>query len=661
MYVLGWAGGNARIHEFDGEALDGGHDAAAALLCDGRVVAAIEEERLSRLKHTCKFPVQSLRFCLDKAGLRPDEIDAFAFYQEEAMLRHFSTAAGVAGRDVVRSLLREAVGADIPDAKLHWVPHHCAHAMSAYGMSGYDDALVVTWDGVGGNLSGLVARVEQGAFEVLRGLNPGSKTGQSQSLGYLWEVTLPFLGYGLFDEYKVMGLAPYGDPARYREIFQQAYTLRDDGQYVIRLGQLEQDLHAAFVRRTRGAPFEQTHKDLSAGLQEAFESLAMHVLRHFRAATGLQSVCLAGGAAHNCTLNGKILSSGLFDRVFVQPASHDAGCALGAALWVQNELGGGLENEAISHVFWGTDVSTEDVSARLARWRDLVEVSRPRDVFAAAARLLAEGRVLGWVQGRSEFGPRALGNRSIVADPRPPENKARINAMVKKREGYRPFAPAVLVERAREFFDVPEGNADLPFMTFVVPVREAHRSTLGAVTHVDGTARVQTVAREHNGRFWSLIKAFEDLTGTPIVLNTSFNNNAEPIVDSIDEAIACLLTTGLDGLVVDDYLVTKRSVAPSAFLDLAISLPDHVVLQHVRRSDAPGHRVDEYVMRSTDPSVPSTRLSQPTFELLLAVNGGRSPAEWLAAHELGAARELVERELLEAWARRQICLHPGGA
>jgi carbamoyltransferase len=261
--------------------------------------------------------------------------------------------------------------------------------------------------------------------------------------------------------------------------------------------------------------------DFAAAIQEALESLMLHVLAHYRESTGLRNLCLAGGVSQNCSANGKILYSHLFDQVFVQPAAHDAGCALGAALFVSGETATRPEQEQIRHVFWGSDIGdASDIEKELHAWRGFLEFEKCTSIEDRTASLIAQGSVIGWVQGRTEFGPRALGNRSILADPRPVQNKDRINQMVKKRESFRPFAPSVLDKDADQYFEIPQDVESLPFMTFVVKVRPEWRPILGAVTHVDGTARLQTVSFHDNPRYWNLIQAFGRITGVPILLNT---------------------------------------------------------------------------------------------------------------------------------------------
>jgi carbamoyltransferase len=336
----------------------------------------------------------------------------------------------------------------------------------------------------------------------------------------------------------------------------------------------------------------------------------------------------------------------MFRQIFVQPASHDAGCAIGAALYPFLQAQS-WPSAPVEHVFWGTDVGTpEEIGAALEPWKPFVEVTREERIAERAAALLAEGEVIGWVQGRSEFGPRALGNRSIVADPRPASNKDRINSMVKKREGYRPFAPAVLEEYAAEYFDVPGEGTKLPFMSFTVEVRPEWREKLGATTHVDHSARVQTVSKETNPRFWELIEAFRRLTGIAVVLNTSFNNNAEPIVDSVDDAVACLLTTGLQHLVVGDHLVGRTDRGRSSILDLRVSLPGFARLTETLAPGLDGELHLTYaIANSYDRN--SVPISERAYRFLKTSGG--APGE-----------EIVE-ELWSLWERRRIVVRPAAA
>lgn len=626
MLYLGLSGGLNLVHEssFDiPRAFT--HDGAVVLVEDGEVVAAIEEERLNRIKHSNKFPVRALRFCLEQRGARIEDVERIAFYATEeycdALLARLHLTRPdmkrrLTAREVVWEQLRREFDTEIDPSRITFVRHHLAHAASAFALSGFERSLVVAIDGYGDFLSGLVAFGEGPALTEI------ATFPQDKSLGILYLDVIQFIGYGSFDEYKVMGLAPYGDPAVYRAELQSLYQLLPDGGYELDLDRIVPTLLGKVPVRKKGEPFQQEHKDLAAALQESLEKIVLHVLRHHREATGLDRLCLAGGVAHNCTMNGKVLASGLFEDVFVQPAAHDAGCALGAALLASQEGGHPVRRQRMQHVFLGSDIGAAPaVLAELQAWSGFLEIERPEDLARRTAELIAGGAAVGWVQGRSEFGPRALGNRSILADPRPAENKNRINAIVKKREGYRPFAPSVLEEDVREVFVVPPGTDSLPFMIFVVDVRPEKRGLLGAITHVDGTARIQTVSRETNPAYWELINAFKELTGVPLLLNTSFNNNVEPIVDSVEDAVVCFLTTGLDYLVVGDYLAKKRAPALEDWASLRVSLPPYSQVQRTRRSIALDRSAVGCQMLTTYDSRFRYPVSTELGDLLMALEG----------------------------------------
>ncbi|WP_316396998.1 carbamoyltransferase [Bradyrhizobium sp. 33ap4] len=661
MLCLGVSGGLDRIYESSPELPNTFlHDGAAVLVRDGRVIAAVEEERLNRVKHSNKFPSNSIRYCLSTAGVELGEIDRIAFYATEAycntMLERLFVSQSVPldAKLLLRQLLAREFGTEVDASRVSFVNHHEAHAASAFAMSGFDQSLIFAVDGGGDFLSGMLA---VGAGTEITEL---ASFPEHNSLGLFYLETIRYLGYGLFDEYKVMGLAPYGDPAPYRELFAQFYELLDNGGYRVHLDRIGPALIRSIQVRRKGTPFTQQHRDVSASLQEALERIVFHILRYHREATGMKRLCLAGGVAHNCTVNGKLLYSGLFDDIFVQPAAHDAGCALGAALMMSNELGRPAPRERLPDVYWGPDLGTEQaVEQELNAWSGHLDIQRSDDIAASAADWMANGAVIGWVQGRSEFGPRALGNRSILADPRPAENKNRINAMVKKREGYRPFAPSVLEEDAGEFFELPGGKREFPFMNFVVRVREAHHSVLGAVTHVDGTARLQTVSRNTNPAYWDVINAFKKRTGVPVLLNTSFNNNAEPIVDSVSDAIVTFLTTDLDGLVVGPFLVKKRAATLQDWRTLSVSLPPYASLHRFRSHTAEDRQETVCEIRMGHSDRDSMRISHELFDLLMRIEGEASLGWLLDTTMLDQPkREDVMRELRLVWEQRSVRLHP---
>ena len=498
MIILGWHGGllsGAQQRRAQSSNVDlAGHDAAAVVLSDGKVVAAIEEERLTRIKHTFAFPAHAIRFCLESAGVALECVDAIAtgiserfvdtWLLRRAVIDH--VPCELTARDQINAFFRSEFGIEVRE-KLRFCKHHLAHLYACWHSSGFREALCLCLELSGDGSSGIVAHGYQGGLKTLRYLS------MQQSLGMFYLHCIGFLGYRLFDEYKVMGLAPYGDPSVFTPLFERLYKLEADGRFALcleqeLLGHVKETGVRGLLRRP-GDPFEQVHKDFAAALQAALERIVLHVAEHFRRVTGVRDLCVSGGVGHNCSMNGRLLRSTLLNRVYVHPAAHDAGNALGAAIAVLREADIPPGQRIMPHVHLGTDVSEPAIEERLPSWSGLVTFVRATDAPQAAADLIAAGEVIGWVQGRSEFGPRALGNRSILADPRPPQNEQGINDMIKKREAYRPFAPSVLCERLRDYFELDPHMEAVPYMTIVLPVRQDKRALLGAVTHVDGTAQ----------------------------------------------------------------------------------------------------------------------------------------------------------------------------
>lgn len=644
------------------------HDSAAVLIDDGKVVAAIEEERLNRIKHTNKGALSAIRFCLDSYGIHLNDLDRIAAYGDEkfvgramrmAYYRNLEAQEDKDIRDIVHEMLIDTFDEDIDDDKLCFVEHHIAHAVSAYVHSGYDKSLVLTVDAAGDATSGAVMSMHGNKQDLLHTI-PIHK-----SLGLFYLDVIRFLGYDLFDEYKVMGLAPYGNPTRYRSLFNSFYQLLPEGDYTIN-PEFPHTLCKIGRQRRKGEPLTQDHKDLAAALQETLEDIVFHMLRHYRMHTGFTRLCMAGGVAHNCTLNGKILYSGMFEEVFVQPASHDAGCAIGAAFHAlrMEKLRASRSNYSpsqLNSVYWGTDIgSNERILRVLSDWSYLIDFAHCEDVAESGADLLAQGAVIGWVQGRSEFGPRALGNRSILADPRPAEYKDLINSMVKKREAYRPFAPAVLEEFVDDLFDLPRKNMRFPFMTFVVKLQEGKKQLLQATTHIDGTARLQTVSKATNEKFWGLIEAFRKRTGIPALLNTSFNNSSEPIVDSPDDAIVCFLTTGLHYLIIGDYLISKKNIHKEDYLRLVPSLPLHASLIQNKHYVSDHETKTTFEIKSGCYINNDTTILPETYYLMASADKQMSLDSLLT--KLGDLppdrKESVVLEMLELWAKRQIIMRP---
>ena len=554
------------------------HDSSAVLLLNGKVAAAFEEERLNRIKHTNYFPVKSIAACLRDQGLTYDDVDFFTFSISEETLHQQAgnlTQGKYNGKQFLQQVFYEHTGFRPAVSKMKFYHHHMAHAAAAYFHSGFSNSLVATFDGVGDGISGAIYAVADNEFKLLKTHTI------DDSVGFYYLVLTRFLGFDLFDEYKVMGLAPYGNPGTYKDVFNTFYTLLPEGAYKINAPKMEV-LQSMTHARRKGDPITQVHMDIAASLQESLEIILFHVLEHFQKTTRHTRLCLAGGVALNGTFTGKLAYKNLFREIFVHPASADDGLAVGSALACHFLNNKKERCEELQTVYWGTgSADTGSVDSEVMEWSDFIEYETIEDASKTAAELIAENKVIGWFQGKSEYGPRALGNRSILADPRPFENKSRVNSIIKMREDFRPFAPSILKEHLKDFFELPSPDfTEAPFMTFVLKVKEIYRSTLGAVTHVDGSARLQTVSKTQNPTYWKLIEHFRQLTGIPIVLNTSFNNNVEPIVDTPEDAIICFLTNQLDYLIIENYLIKRKSISQKKNIaGMKIFLPDHVAVK----------------------------------------------------------------------------------
>jgi carbamoyltransferase len=552
-----------------------GHDSAAALLVDGEIVAASEEERFSRKKHTGDFPHLAMRYCLDEAGLSLSDVDviahAFDYSPFKSIWLGTPETARLYREVFAPEQLRAQLLRDFPDAdpaKLRHVSHHEAHEASAYYCSGFDECVCLVIDGMGEAYgASIYHRTPEGA-KVL------GRIPASQSIGVLYSLVTLHLGFDFnADEYKIMGLAPYGDPARYRKFFDEQVRVTDAGKLMIPLLRLnktpeERDFYLAsraflgdhlIPARDPEADLTDDHRDVAAALQACLDRVFVELTSFYGAKTGSRKLAMAGGVALNCTSNGKILKAGHFDEVFVQPVAGDDGTALGAAQLVEAEKGR-LRSKRMAVPFLGPEPTKDEIRHAIDAVRDRVDVEELGSLEGAAkcaAREIGAGKVVAWYRGRMEFGPRALGHRSILGDPRHPEMRDRVNAMVKMREAFRPFAPAVLESEAPVYFDVPEGVA-YPYMIIIVDVREEHRASFPAITHVDGTARLQTVSEEGNPVFHAVLTEVGKVTGVPMVLNTSFNVKGQPIVNTPAEAIDTYLRTGIDTLILDDYCLRKR-------------------------------------------------------------------------------------------------------
>lgn len=562
-----------------------GHDASAALISDGKVVACAAEERFTRIKYSLNLagntllPRNAINYCMKTAGISINDVDVVAHYcnfnqqtirkRAELLIPFLSKDdarrversfqeifSKMMNSDTVLEQFQRMTGA-LPKEFVA-VQHHKAHAASAFYPSGFKEALILTIDGTGELVSSMLA--------IGRGKNIYEKesTFIPTSLGALYLIITVYLGFkSLGDEYKVMGLASYGDPRRFRDVFNQLVTLCEDGTYrtplLARMELKEFLLEKLGPARKQNDPIEERHADVAAALQESLHAAILHTLEHARKETSISDLCMAGGVALNCTLNGVIARARLFKRMFVQPAASDEGCSIGAAFYASARKNNVSIDEETrwEHVYLGPEYSQEEVLSVLARFSSKIHWERHDNIALTIARKIADGKVAGWFQGRMEFGPRALGNRSILADPRNAAMKEIINEKVKRREPFRPFAPAVLEEEAEEYFDLT-GMNDSPFMLYTVPVKFVKQKVIPAVTHVDGTARIQTVSRKTNPRFWELIREFKTITGVPVVLNTSYNVKNEPIVCTPTDALLCFLSTNIDCVAIGDFFVTKR-------------------------------------------------------------------------------------------------------
>ncbi len=570
------------------------HDAAAAIIRDGDMLGLVEEERFLRKKHVGDFPRHSINWCCDIAGIKPSELDHIVFYWNPKLhfwkrvwhvLKYFPRSMELirsrAGKETspakLKAMLREELGIT-SRTQIHFPHHHICHAASTFLTSKLDEAAIMTIDAAG---EWDCTWLGQG-----KGLDMTCLKTQSfpHSVGLVYGAVTEFLGQKFASgEGKIMGLAPYGDPAPYIDEFRKVIKLKPEGEYEVDL--------SYFAYQYRGRPnwfenkffdkfgpkYETNNKpdkramDISAALQLRTEEVGMHMAEWLRKKTGLNKICLAGGVCLNSVMNGRIKLDLGFDEVIVQPAANDAGTALGACYWLWNTVMRKPRTYVFDHAYFGPWWTNEQIEPAIrgklasgaegeflggAKASDKVEWKRVTDAPKIAAQMLADGKIIGWFQDRMEMGPRALGNRSILADPRRDEMKDIINARVKFREGFRPFAPSILEEKTGEYF---ESNYPSPYMILVYDVLPEKKNIIPATTHVDGTGRVQSVSKKHNPKYYRLIQEFEKLTGVPVLLNTSFNIRGKPICHTPEDAIECFLTTGMDALFIQDFMLVKKT------------------------------------------------------------------------------------------------------
>ncbi len=569
-------------------------NASAAIVADGRLLAAVEEERLNRVKYAAGLPVRAIQYCLDQAGLKLEEVEHIAIPRDprarwQTKLRYAIRMPRFAldrARVMARFAgIREDLAAAFETApqkigaQFHRIEHHMAHLASTYFVSPFERAAVLSADGLGDFASAM-----WGIGEGPR-MRPLGEITFPHSLGMYYTALTQYLGFWKFgEEYKVMGLAAYGEPEFIDEF---RHIVRADAPLSFRLG-LKYFIHqsqgpdmswrqadctpvlgrlfSAYLEQRLGParkaeePLEQRHRNLAASMQAALEEVLIAHWNALAKKTAEKTVCLAGGVAFNCVANAKILDQTPVDRVFVQPAAGDAGLSVGAAFAVHHQVLGRPREFTMEHAGWGPGFPVQKIRGAIESLNsagDEVQIEEHEEeaLLRATAHHIATGKVVGWFQGRVEWGPRALGNRSILADPRRPEMKEILNRRIKHRETFRPFAPSILEEATGEYFEKTHPS---PFMTFAYSVRPEKRSVIPAPTHVDGTARLQTVNRHANPLYWKLLRAFGDLTGVPVVVNTSFNDN-EPIVCSPEEALDCFRRTQMDVLVMGNFIVEKKS------------------------------------------------------------------------------------------------------
>jgi len=572
-------------------------DAAACLVKDGELVAAVEEERFRRVKHWGGFPSEAIRYCLSEAGISLGEIDHVAVNSDNSANRWrklaFALTSGVSLEYVMGRLRNRGERADIagnlkrhlPDQEFrgtaHMVEHHLCHLASAFLVSPYDKAVAVSVDGFGDFSSAAWGLGHGGSLSV------DGRVYFPHSLGVFYEAMTQFIGFPHYgDEYKVMGLAPYGQPA-YVEQMKEIVRLKNDGTFALDLrffrhasgaganyqvkdgipsgGRLWSDQLTKLLGPARdpAAPLEDKHRDIARSAQVTYENAFFNLLNALHARYGTDAVVLAGGCAYNSVANGKVLERSPFKKLYVQSAGGDAGGAIGAAFATWHKTGGANARRhfVMDHAYWGPSATPDEIAAAISVRRadfdaagcSIERIADEATLCRHTAQAISEGKVIGWFQGRLEWGPRALGNRSILGDPRRADMKDILNLKIKRRESFRPFAPSILREAVPAWFETDD---DVPFMMQVFRIREEKRKEIPAVTHVDGTGRLQTVTWSSNPRYARLITAFRDLTGVPIVLNTSFNEN-EPVVCKPEEAIDCFLRTKMDVLVLGDTLIQR--------------------------------------------------------------------------------------------------------
>ena len=558
-------------------------DSAAALIKDGKLIAAVEEERFSRKKHHAGFPYRAIQFCLDHAGITLKDIEHVGHYWKPWILRHKAVQAAKSAfisRDMLKARadrgiaqvsnsylgmfrhpkrLREHFGPS--DFKFHFIEHHQSHAASAFFVSPFESAAVLTWDGTGEDTTTLFCHGRGNKIEVLKRIK------LPHSLGQFYSAVTNYIGFDMFagDEWKVMGLAAYGKP-KYADYFKdKVLTTNGGADFKFNIKVLDHHLakHYQFPEaivaelgpaRTPGQELTEHHWDIACSAQKALEDTAIHLVGKIKEMTGEENLCMAGGVAFNSVMNGRIFHETSFRRFYVQPAAGDAGCSLGAALMVWHQKLGNPRGFVMDHAYWGPGFSNEECRKALDAAGLKYETLTDEVLLPRLAKMISEGAIIGWFNGRMELGPRALGARSFLADPRRADMREILNHKVKLREWFRPLAPSMLEENGTEVFGVEHHD---PFMITVIEVADEYKEKIPAVVHVDGSARPQMVSQRTNPRYWQLINEFRKLTGIPMLLNTSFNVQ-EPIVCTPADAINTFGNAAFDALVLENNLVLRE-------------------------------------------------------------------------------------------------------
>ncbi len=566
-------------------------DASAALLIDGKLVAATEEERFTRTKHWAGFPVISIAFCLKEAGITLADVDYIAIGRDPKAklfkkfrfllsspihafryaLTRLQNAKQVSSIEAILSTVDTSCTTATLKNKIIQVEHHRAHLASAFYPSPFEEAAVLSIDGAGDFTTTMLGKAKGTSLDVLESID------FPHSLGVFYSAMTQLLGFPYYgDEYKIMGLAPYGNPI-YVEALRDVIQIIPDGLFKLNLSYF-QSPHKGYVHysedhlplvhtlfnekmearfgklRKKEEALTQYHKDLAASVQRITEEVIFHVLRYVHKKTGLDKVCIAGGVAQNSVANGKITRNTPFKEVYIPSAGHDAGISMGAAYWVHHQQAAQTRSKSVFNACTGSQYSNEEIIAVCKELNLTYKQVEEATIFDYVATRLAAGKVVGWFNGRAEFGPRALGGRSILADPRRDDAKELLNLKIKRRESFRPFAPSILKEQVKNWFELDE---PVPFMEKVFPIRKEKQAQIPAVTHADGSGRLQTVDKTESERYYKLIDAFYQQTQVPILLNTSFNEN-EPIVNAPEEAIRCYLRTDMDMLVMQNIILERN-------------------------------------------------------------------------------------------------------